>query len=346
MTTTKSRSMGRPRCHARMTSSRASRPQAGRRAGSMATTPRRLPRRSGTPGTTAGLSLIACRTVIGFGAPNRQGTRKGAWRAARCGGSREDAQRAGLAARAISGPGSRHRCLARNRCAADMRRGGAWIERSRRLSSMGRSPFHDALNRKLPCGYADVMAQIRDPVRHRTAENRHPAGVATGDRRDRGSAAQSAWRLGRSDPFEPDAREDAATGAARCLRWQLYPLRRPRACHGGCDERHRAAWRLHPLWRHVSQLCRLQPPRDQAGGVDGDPRHPCDDARLDRAGRRRSDASAGRASGVAAGDTESAGIPPGRRGRDRGGVGLRVAGRYQSVGAVPVAAGAPDVPRR
>jgi transketolase len=27
----------------------------------------------------------------------------------------------------------------------------------------GRSPFHDALNRKLPCGYADAMAQIRDP---------------------------------------------------------------------------------------------------------------------------------------------------------------------------------------
>src|SRR5204862_7684731 len=37
----------------------------------------------------------------------------------------------------------------------------AWIERSRRLSATGRSPFHDALNRKLPSGYADAMAQIR-----------------------------------------------------------------------------------------------------------------------------------------------------------------------------------------
>ena len=47
---------------------------------------------------------------------------------------------------------------------------------------------------------------------------------------------------------------------------------------------------------------------------------------FDRTGRGRPDASAGRASGVAAGDPQSAGVPPGRRGRDRGGVGLRVAG--------------------
>ena len=27
--------------------------------------------------------------------------------------------------------------------------------------------------------------------------------------------------------------------------------------HGGGDERHRAAWRLHPLWRHIPGLRRL-----------------------------------------------------------------------------------------
>ena len=76
LTTTKSRSMARRRCHARMTSSRASRPRAGRRAGSTATTPRRLPRRSSRPGTTDRPSLIACRTVIGFGAPEPSGHAK------------------------------------------------------------------------------------------------------------------------------------------------------------------------------------------------------------------------------------------------------------------------------
>jgi transketolase len=38
----------------------------------------------------------------------------------------------------------------------------AWIERSRRLQSGGRSAFHDALNRKLPCEYAAAMAQLRE----------------------------------------------------------------------------------------------------------------------------------------------------------------------------------------
>jgi transketolase len=37
-----------------------------------------------------------------------------------------------------------------------------WVERTRRLNSGPRSPFHDALNRNLPCGYTDAMAQLRD----------------------------------------------------------------------------------------------------------------------------------------------------------------------------------------
>ena len=130
-----------------------------------------------------------------------------------------------------------------------------------------------------------------------------------------------------------------------CLRRQLHSLWRPRARHGGGDERHRAAWRLHPLWRHVPQLRRLQPSRDQAGGADGHTRHPCDDARFHRTGRGRSDPSAGRASGVAARDSQFAGVPAGRCHRDRRGLGLRAAGAKQPVGAVPVAAGDADIPR-
>jgi transketolase len=106
-------------------------------------------------------SLIACRTVIGFGAPNRQGTEK--------------AHGAPLGADE----------LAKTRVALDWphepfqipapiveqwrkigERGQAarrtWIERTRRLNSVARSPFHDALNRKLPCEYADAMAQLRN----------------------------------------------------------------------------------------------------------------------------------------------------------------------------------------
>ena len=52
----------------------------------------------------------------------------------------------------------------------------------------------------------------------------------------------------------------------------LCPFRRARARHGRGDERHGAAWRHHPLWRHVPGLHRLLPPGDPPGGADGQPR--------------------------------------------------------------------------
>jgi transketolase len=106
-------------------------------------------------------SLIACRTVIGFGAPNRQGTEKA--HGAPLGSDEVARTREALdwphqpfelpeavleAWREIGAQGR------------DLHR--AWIERSRRLCSQARSPFHDALNRKLPCDYALAMALIRD----------------------------------------------------------------------------------------------------------------------------------------------------------------------------------------
>ena len=106
-------------------------------------------------------SLIACRTVIGFGAPNRQGTEKA--HGAPLGADEVAKTRAALhwphepfqipesvieRWRKIGTRGQRAR--------------RTWIERTRRLNSAPRSPFHDALNRKLPCEYAGAMAQIRN----------------------------------------------------------------------------------------------------------------------------------------------------------------------------------------
>lgn len=104
-------------------------------------------------------SLIACRTVIGFGAPNRQGTEKA--HGAPLGADETEKTRAALnwphapfevphAVRdAWREPAAR---------GYDARR--AWIERTRPHSGE-RSAFHDALNRNLPCGYVDAMARIR-----------------------------------------------------------------------------------------------------------------------------------------------------------------------------------------
>jgi transketolase len=105
-------------------------------------------------------SLIACRTVIGFGAPNRQGSEKA--HGAPLGADEVARSRAALdwphAPFQIPEPvieqwrkiGARGQAARR-----------AWIERTKRLNSASRSPFHDALNRKLPCGYAEAMARIR-----------------------------------------------------------------------------------------------------------------------------------------------------------------------------------------
>jgi transketolase len=105
-------------------------------------------------------SLIACRTVIGFGAPNRQGTEKAH-------GAPLGADEVGKTRGALNWP---HAPFEVPEAVIDAWREigaqghasrRAWVERSRRVNSAGRSPFHDALNRNLPCGYADVMAQLR-----------------------------------------------------------------------------------------------------------------------------------------------------------------------------------------
>jgi len=106
-------------------------------------------------------SMIACRTVIGFGAPNRQGSEKahGAPLGAEEIAKTRDALRWQHAPFQIPEPvleqwreiGARGRTTRR-----------AWIERSKRLDPGARSPLHDALNRKLPCEYAAALARLRD----------------------------------------------------------------------------------------------------------------------------------------------------------------------------------------
>jgi len=104
-------------------------------------------------------SLIACRTVIGFGAPNRQGSEK-------VHGSPLGADEV-IATRSALGwphqpfhvpPAVLAKWLEAGSRGYVARR--AWIERSRRACANGRSPFHDALNRKLPSGYADAVRNV------------------------------------------------------------------------------------------------------------------------------------------------------------------------------------------
>ena len=104
-------------------------------------------------------SLIACRTVIGFGAPEPAGQREGPWRAARRRGGRQDPRRART--------GRMRRSTFRMTCStpgagsvnADMPPAEAGSSEPGAPAPAARSPFHDALNRNLPCGYADAIAR-------------------------------------------------------------------------------------------------------------------------------------------------------------------------------------------
>ncbi|MGH6709993.1 MAG: transketolase [Bradyrhizobium sp.] len=106
-------------------------------------------------------SLIACRTVIGFGAPNRQGSEKAH-------GAPLGAEEVAKTRATLNWPYEpfevpdhvlkRWRKVGENGHAT--RR--SWIERTRTPNPAVRSPFHDALNRNLPYGYAEAMTDIRD----------------------------------------------------------------------------------------------------------------------------------------------------------------------------------------
>jgi transketolase len=105
-------------------------------------------------------SLIACRTIIGFGAPNRQGTEKAH-------GAPLGADEVAETRLALDWPHEPFHIPEpvveswRKIGARGQRARRSWIERTRRLNSAPRSPFHDALNRNLPCEYSEAMAQLR-----------------------------------------------------------------------------------------------------------------------------------------------------------------------------------------
>jgi transketolase len=105
-------------------------------------------------------SLIACRTMIGFGAPNRQGSEKAH-------GAPLGAEEVAKTREALRWPYQPFEIPAD--VVAGWREVGergtkarrAWIERARRIRAGDRSPFHDAINKKLPSAYVEVMNELR-----------------------------------------------------------------------------------------------------------------------------------------------------------------------------------------
>ena len=106
-------------------------------------------------------SLIACRTLIGFGAPNRQGSEKAH-------GAPLGADEVAKTRDALNWPHEPFQVpeavleqwRTAGACGHATRR--SWLERTKRVNSPARSAFHDALNKNLPRAYAEAMDRLRD----------------------------------------------------------------------------------------------------------------------------------------------------------------------------------------
>ena len=258
-------------------------------------------------------SLIACRTIIGFGAPTKQGT-------AATHGAALGPDEVAAARRELGWdyppfelpPDLVSTWHALGRAGA----GGAWcVEWAPRRERPGGGvqpphgwrPARRLLARRL----------YRRPDRE-PAEGRNAQGLRGGSRRDQRAPAGDAGRLGRSHRFEQHQNAGPETSDQRGLFRPLPLLRDPRVRHGRGDERHGAARRRDPLWRHLPGLRRLCPARHPPLGAAAGPDHLRDDPRFDRPRRGRADPPAGRASDEPEGDAQSRRLPAGRRGRDRG----------------------------
>ena len=212
-------------------------------------------------------NLIACRTIIAFGAPTKAGTAA--------------AHGSPLGAEEIKGAKARLGWEFGPFIVPDDVR-AQWREAGARGAGVRQAWERAARRRRArPAGRVPAPPERRTAGRfrrpYRQAVRRFPSEErAAGDTPGLGRRARCAGpggaradrRLGRPDPVEQHPRQGREGGPARRFHRPLYPLRHSRARHGGGDERDRRAWRPHPLWRDIPHLHRLRPAVDPLVGAD------------------------------------------------------------------------------
>jgi transketolase len=267
-------------------------------------------------------TLICCKTIIGFGSPNKAGTH-GTAHGAPLGADEVAAARAALGWTAAP-----FEIPADIRAAWDARAPGASVEPTgARFAAYAKPPspracrgVHAPHGRRTAgrLGRAARCASSRGAVvKGETIATRKASQNAL--ERARPRAAGAPRRLGRPDRLEPHATGQGLEGrqAGDAMRWrQLLHYGVREFGMAAIHERHRAARRLHPLRRHLPRVLRLRAQRAAHGGADEAPRDPCVHARLHRPRRGRPDAPARRAHGQPAHHPEHGRLAPVRRGRD------------------------------
>ena len=267
-------------------------------------------------------SIIAVRTHIGFGSPNKQDTQKAhgaplgadevrltkeayGWDPDRTFYVPDEA--AELFRRAVSDGEARVAAWDAKLAAY----GAAHPGRGRRAPAPARRPPAGRLGRD--------AAVVGDGLR-----GRHPQRQPGRDPGAGRHAARAVRRLGRPVGVEPHRRQGKRPRPLRGRQPRAQPpVRRPRARDGRDRQRHRAPRRVPAVRRHLPHVQRLHARQRPARRPVRPPRDLRLDARLDRAGRGRSDAPAGGALRGAARHPEPVVRPAGRRQRGGRGLGAR-----------------------
>ena len=211
-------------------------------------------------------SLIACKTIIGFGAPTKQGT------AATHGSPLGPDEIAG-ARKALDWPYPPFEVPADTlkawRAAGNRGKSERAAWQSRLAKNPKKAEFERAMAGRLPDGFAGAMTGYKQALAANPAVDRHAQCLAKRARRDQCRTPRYARRLGRLDRLQQHQIEGHEAFDRRRLWWPLHPLWHPRTWHGRRDERYGAAWRRHSLWRHLPVLHRLLPPLDPSRGAHG-----------------------------------------------------------------------------
>jgi transketolase len=222
-------------------------------------------------------SVIACRTIIGFGFPTKAGTQKAHSDAP---GEEEIA-----GARTILGWESPPFVIP-EKLLTEWRGIGAkgasarqaWTDRVAQAPDARRLEFDRRNEGKLPEGWKSAIDAARDEFVR--SEKELATRQASGAVLDHLFAAIPEL-LGGSADLTPSnntkAKNQVEIEPGQYKGSYVHYGVREHAM-AAADERHRAPWRPNPLRRHVPVLLGLLPPRYPACGDDGHPHHLCDDS--------------------------------------------------------------------